>query len=239
MLPRRSAIRATQRSAIRATQRSTIRATQRSATWAALGVAAAATLTISAAPHDAHATAPENRLAAQAVAAVTSPVAAPNVPRDFAAFSGYEPVVVAGYLANPNGACSSPVPLPDEFDSACKAHDLGYDLLRYAQFHGTELGPWARQSLDGQLDQRMHDACDTREAPVSRTYCFAMADIATTAVNGNSWRQNYLTPVRESGFGYAVVGVVGVVGVTALGLTLHRSRRPAMDGTYSQKALAA
>lgn len=210
-------------------------ATRRSATWAALSVVAAATVTISAAPRDAQAAVPENRLAAQAVAAATSD-AIPNVPRDFAAFSGYEPVVVAGYLANPNGACSSPVPLPDEFDSACKAHDLGYDLLRYAQFHGDELGAWARQALDGQLDQRMHDACDTRESAASRSYCFAMADIATTAVNGNSWRQNYLTPVRESGFGYAAAGVLGL---SALGLTLLRPRRPAPAGTYSQKAVAA
>ncbi|WP_242484691.1 hypothetical protein [Rhodococcus sp. MS16] len=216
-------------------QRSAIWATQRSATWAALSVVAAATVTISAAPRDVQAAAPENHLAAQAVAAVTSSDAAPSVPRDFAAFSGYEPVIVAGHLANPNGACSSPVPLPDEFDSACKAHDLGYDLLRYAQFHGDELGPWARQALDGQLDQRMHDACDTRKSPASRSYCFAMADIATTAVNGNSWRQNYLTPVQESGFGYAAAGVLGL---SALGLTFLRPRRPPAASTYSQKAVA-
>jgi hypothetical protein len=212
-----------------------IRRAKTSATWAALSVVAAATVTISAAPRDAQAAAPENRLAAHAVAAVTSD-ATPTVPRDFAAFSGYEPVVVDGYLANPNGACSSPVPLPDEFDSACKAHDLGYDLLRYSHFHGAELGPWARQALDGELDRRMHDACDTRESPASRSYCFAMADIAVTAVNGNSWRQNYLTPVQESGFGYAAAGVLGL---SALGLTFLRPRRSAPAGTYSPKAVAA
>lgn len=125
------------------------------------------------------------------------------VPTDFADFAGYAPTAVDGYLANPRGDCSSPVPLPREFDSACKAHDLGYDLLRYAHAHGTELGPWARQALDGQLDRRMHAACEDRTSFLSRGYCFAMADVAVTAVNGNSWRQGYLTPVTESFLGGA------------------------------------
>ncbi|MGC0363387.1 hypothetical protein ABH922_001371 [Rhodococcus sp. 27YEA15] len=169
----------------------------------------------------------EDPYAARAVAAATTDdgvVAAAAIPEDFATFAGYEPTIVDGYLANPNGDCSSPVPLPAEFDSACKAHDLGYDLLRYAYEHGAELRPWARQALDAQLDARMHSACEDRSDGPSRTFCFSMAEIATAAVSGNSWRQGYLTPVQESGAGYAVAGVLGV---SVLGLGCWRRRRAA------------
>jgi hypothetical protein len=65
-----------------------------------------------------------------------------------------------------------------------------------------------------------------------------MADVAVTAVNGNSWRQSYLTPVTESGFGY---GTAGVLAVSALGFTLMRSRRLAQSNEFSisPKAIAA
>ncbi|NMM88327.1 hypothetical protein B2J88_28925 [Rhodococcus sp. SRB_17] len=206
-------------------------------TRAALVLAAAATMTLTAGSTIARATHQENHAAAQAVAAVTTDGVA-TVPSDFAEFSGYSPVVVDGYLANPNGDCSSPIPLPDEFDSACKAHDLGYDLLRYAHSRGAELGPWARQALDDQLDRRMHDACDGRVSPASRSYCFSMADIAATAVNGNSWRQNYLTPVKESGFEY---GTAGVLGASVFAFSVLRSRRvdPSDSFFLPTKAVAA
>src|SRR5918998_420015 len=87
--------------------------------------------------------------------------AAPAVPAGFAAAMGYSPVLVDGMLVHPRGDCSSPVPLPSEFETACLAHDLGYDLLRFADRAGDPLGPWARQALDRQLDERLHEACDT------------------------------------------------------------------------------
>ncbi|MDI9917770.1 hypothetical protein [Rhodococcus sp. IEGM 1379] len=210
-------------------------------TRAALVLAATAfttiTVTAGASGASAQPVGQEHRFAAQAVAAVTSDGVA-TAPSDFAVFSGYYPVVIDGYLANPNGDCSSPIPLPDEFDSACKAHDLGYDLLRYAHSHGAELGPWARQALDSQLDRRMHEACDGRVSPASRSYCFSMADIAATAVNGNSWRQNYLTPVKESGFEY---GTAGVLGASVLAFSFVRSRRvdPSDNFFLPTKAVAA
>jgi len=84
----------------------------------------------------------------------------------------------------------------------------------------------------------MHAACEDRTSFLSRGYCFAMADVAVTAVNGNSWRQSYLTPVAESGFGY---GTAGVLAVSAFGFTLMRSRRldPSNEFSYSPKAIAA
>ncbi|MFE3059639.1 hypothetical protein [Nocardia sp. NPDC059239] len=122
------------------------------------------------------------------------------IPEDFVTTAGYRPVVEAGMLINPNGDCSSPVPLPAEFDLACKSHDLGYDLLRYAAAHGQTLGPWARQTVDAALERRMHAACDARENPVSRAQCQVMASVATTAVDLNSIRQDYGNPIYEPFF---------------------------------------
>ncbi|MFQ6394998.1 hypothetical protein ACLMAJ_16225 [Nocardia sp. KC 131] len=122
----------------------------------------------------------------------------PDIPDDFAARFGYRPSLVDGLLADPGGDCSSPVTLPDEFETACKAHDLGYDLLRYADSHGEPLGPWARQALDNTLGQHMHEACDVRTDSFSRARCKAMATIAYTFVDINSRRQGFSAPVAES-----------------------------------------
>ncbi|MEC3915177.1 hypothetical protein [Nocardia sp. CDC160] len=146
-------------------------------------------------------TVPENGAARngilESVAAQPDPA---TIPEDFATTAGYRPVVEAGMLLNPNGNCSSPVPLPAEFDLACKSHDLGYDLLRYAAAHGQPLGPWARQTVDAALERRMHAACDARENPVSRAQCQVMASIAATAVDLNSIRQDYGDPIYEPFF---------------------------------------
>ena len=123
--------------------------------------------------------------------------AAPVIPTDFEFVIGYRPTVVDGFLANPDGGCSSPVTLPAEFDSACKAHDLGYDVLRYADRSGEPLGPWARQAIDAHLGTRMHHACGSRTDAVARAGCLTMADIAIGFVDANSWRQGYVTPGPE------------------------------------------
>lgn len=137
-----------------------------------------------------------------AVAGLTSndPVtaAAAAIPRDFAAYSGYEPVLRHGVLVAPDGDCSSPVELPREFDTACMAHDLGYDLLRYADSVGAPLGPWARQELDRTLAVRLHQACDAHAEPMVRTRCETFASVAATAVELNSRRQHYGVPVVET-----------------------------------------
>ncbi|WP_232852337.1 hypothetical protein [Nocardia acididurans] len=122
------------------------------------------------------------------------------VPADFALVEGYQPTLLNGVLVNPNGDCSSPITLPAEFDLACKAHDLGYDLLRYAAEQGQPLGPWARQSIDAALEQRMHESCEARPGAVSRAGCQMMASIATAAVDLNSIRQSYGVPVHEATF---------------------------------------
>ncbi|MET7767728.1 hypothetical protein [Nocardia sp. NPDC005366] len=161
----------------------------------------------------------ENASAAQAVTAITGGETG-AVPDDFASVLGYHPGTIDGLLVNPSGDCSSPVPLPAEFDIACKAHDLGYDLLRYADHHGEPLGPWARQAIDTALDRRMRRACADRTGAVERASCFAMADIADVAVDLNSRRQHYGTPVVESLFGPAGGSgwLVGSIGLGAAGL---------------------
>ncbi|WP_157556605.1 hypothetical protein [Nocardia acidivorans] len=148
-------------------------------------------------------TAPAGENAAARVGILESTAAHPDpsaIPEDFVAEAGYRPVVEASMLVNPQGDCSSPVPLPREFDIACKAHDLGYDMLRYAGSHGQPLGPWARQAADAALDERMHASCLTRGDALDRAGCEFMAGVAATFVDLNSIRQGYGVPVHETLF---------------------------------------
>ncbi|NQE91558.1 hypothetical protein [Nocardia terpenica] len=147
------------------------------------------------------------------------------LPDDFAADAGYRPVMENGLLVDPDGACSSPLPLPHEFDTACKAHDLGYDILRYADHAGQPLGPWARQAVDAALEQRMHAACTTISDDLDNLRCQTLATIATTAVDLNSRRQNYAPPRPEYLFGTRLEGehlatqLLGLIGPPALALS--------------------
>lgn len=180
----------------------------------------------------------ENASAGAAVVELTSggSGSAAVIPAAFAQRFGYRPAVVAGLLVNPDGDCSSPVTLPSEFETACKAHDLGYDLLRYADEQGQPLGGWARQALDATLAVHMHEACAARADGFSRARCDAMASIANTFVDLNSRRQDYGVPVVESVFGAAgsagsgwpvrVVGA-GAIGLGAAGFLLSVGRRRA------------
>lgn len=147
----------------------------------------------------------------------------PVLPDDFATTMGYRPTLVASTMVDPDGSCSTPVALPIEFDTACKAHDLGYDVLRYAQRVGTPLGSWARKGLDAQLHTRMHDSCDDRTEATARNSCYAMADIAAGFVDANSWRQGYRSPEPEHLAPFLAVGVVGAgIGVSALAVGRRR-----------------
>ena len=162
------------------------------------------------------------------------------MPADFAAGAGYRPVVENGMMVNPDGDCSSPIQLPAEFTEACKAHDLGYDLLRYAEQRQQPLQPWARQAIDATLQRRMHAACDTRPDAAARARCDVLATVATTGVDLNSRRQNYATPDPEYLFGTELSGerlsdqllhfgapaAVGVVLAAIVGMVTWRRLRP-------------
>ncbi|WP_062984917.1 hypothetical protein [Nocardia anaemiae] len=181
----------------------------------------AATIMLAPAAHAATVERPvENASAGAAVVELTSGAGSTAViPADFAAGFGYRPAVVDGLVVNPGGECSSPVTLPNEFETACKAHDLGYDLLRYAAARDQPLGGWARQALDATLAAHMHEACAAREDGLSRARCDVMASIASTFVDLNSRRQDYGAPVVESTFGAGDSGRSGwIVGGGLIGL---------------------
>ncbi len=170
----------------------------------------------------------ENSSARIAVVAVTSEaadIASDAIPADFPEVIGYRPVTIDGILANPSGDCSSPVTLPAEFETACKAHDLGYDLLRYADRSGRPLSAWARKTVDATLHKRMHDACSHRTGTVARFDCDIMANIAAAFVDGNSWRQGYVSPRPEPIYRYLVVGAIGVTVLAAAGGLAGAARR--------------
>ncbi|MBH0123434.1 phospholipase [Rhodococcus sp. HM1] len=121
-------------------------------------------------------------------------------PPDFETAMRYSPIREPGVsgerLSDPQGSCSSPVPLPALFEPACRTHDLGYDLLRFARDSGGELGPDARRALDRNLTRDLREACATE--PDAAPGCVIAAEVASVAVRINSWRQQYRAPSPES-----------------------------------------
>lgn len=167
---------------------------------------------------------------------ISSLMARPNaspehvVPADFTARLGYRPQVRDGLLGVPDGECSSPVPLPEEFTPACRQHDLGYDLLRYAAATGSPLPAQARRTLDTRLIAQTQASCRRRPEGPRRAICSAWATVAGVAVRLNSWRQHHGVPspetprsILESG-GMAVAGV-GTTTLAVLGLRRSRGQR--------------
>ena len=133
------------------------------------------------------------------------------VPAGFQDQLGYLPVPEAGTLVNPNGGCSTPGGLgPATFATACRVHDFGYDVLRYAEGTGARVGPWARFDLDRRLYADLLQTCDTLT-------CGTTATVYYTAVTLNSIRQGYVAPRTEPIIPWAgtVVGVLGLATVTA------------------------
>ena len=86
------------------------------------------------------------------------------LPADFASVMGYVPAEEAGpdgrlLAVRSDATCSSPFGgTRYGFDQACRVHDLGYDLLRYAARTGQPLGSSARQALDAAFGERMRRA---------------------------------------------------------------------------------
>jgi hypothetical protein len=141
-------------------------------------------------------------VAGAAVAAITTQpvaVAAAAIPADFESVMGYRPLVRHGVLVDPDGSCSSPVPLPRGFALACAEHDLGYDLLRYADLSGAALGPWARTAVDDRMVQRMRTACADLDPGIQRALCSVADDVAGLVVEINSVRQLRGVPEETAG----------------------------------------
>ncbi|NUT50073.1 MAG: hypothetical protein HOV94_22595 [Saccharothrix sp.] len=155
--------------------------------------------------------------AARAVEAMAAPSDANPLaafPADFNEITGRNPVVVLApdgttRAIDPNGGCSGPAGDTEwDFGTGCRAHDLGYDLLRYAEHKGRPLGPEARKSLDARLARDMHAQCDTNPRGHA-TRCHATAQLYAAGLEFNSWRQRWGPPGHEPvlawGFGSAVV----------------------------------
>lgn len=104
---------------------------------------------------------------------------------------GYRPGTQDGHAMNPDGDCSSPVPLPESFEPACMTHDLGYDLLRVADRTGEPIPAHTRRDLDRQMAEQMRASCDGAAG------CRAMAGVAHAAVAANTLRQHNGAPVEE------------------------------------------
>lgn len=135
------------------------------------------------------------------------------VPTSFDAELGYEPVVEVGVPVNPNGGCSTPGQIgPGSFATACRTHDLGYDMLRFAEVTDARLGAWARLGLDRRLYGDLLRTCAT-------VTCRATATVYFTAVTANSIRQGYVAPMAEPTMPWVGVAlsVVGLAMVTAPG----------------------
>lgn len=164
---------------------------------------------------------PEETAAAVAVRALVSgsPAAAEAaVPPDFAAVHGYQPVLEDGRLVRADGECSSPVPLPEEFEPACRQHDYGYDLLRHAAQAGEPLGRWARGAIDDQFADSLGTLCEPGRPGAS---CRRMSVVAVTGVRLNSLRQGDGVPeesaLTQGALATSAVGLLGVGGATLPG----------------------
>jgi len=154
----------------------------------------------------------DSREAAQVVTSLVDGSATlASVPANFKEEIGYQPVAAAGALVNPSGGCSTPGGIgPESFDTACRVHDFGYDMLRYAEGTSPRLGAWARFDLDQHLYADLLQTCDT-------VTCRGTATVYYTAVTVNSIRQGYVAPTTEPAIPWVVVAVVvvGLAMVTA------------------------
>ncbi|WP_116951487.1 hypothetical protein [Jiangella endophytica] len=181
--------------------------------------------------------APENEPAAHAVAVLTARPGgsggaggaggdlAAGLPADFAEVMGYRPVPVtdpdgSAHLIDPDGGCSWLGDTTYAFGRACRSHDLGYDLLRYATAKGGELGPWARRAIDGRFAADLRERCAETDGGAG---CAALARVTTGAVGFNSWRQGFGNPGAEPVWPYLVSGVL-ILGAAAGPSVIHRFR---------------
>ena len=125
-----------------------------------------------------------------------------DMPADFRQMSGREAVHMRapdGTLraVHPAGGCSSPWgDTRWDYSVGCKAHDLGYDMLRYAARKGQPLSPDLRERLDDRLSMDMHAQCrlNPRGSPA---FCEVVASLYTVGLVVNSWHQRWGPPSSE------------------------------------------
>lgn len=136
-----------------------------------------------------------------------------SLPADFMTVSGREPVHMRApdgtmRAVHPGGGCSSPWgDTRWDYGVGCKAHDLGYDLLRYAEAKGQPLSPDLRERLDDQLSADMHAQC-TYNPLGSAGACEAVASVYSVGLVVNSWHQRWGPPRNEPVGPWSVAMVV-------------------------------
>lgn len=178
--------------------------------------------------------------AQQAIEALVHPGPQPTalalLPKDFTKVTG----VVPGQLrardgtvraVHVDGGCSTPWGDDNtkwDYSVPCKAHDLGYDLLRYADAVGHPLGPGIREALDQRLSNDMHAACAINPMDSPRT-CRIVASLYSAGLVVNSWHQRWGPPVGDPiGPLLAGVAVIGCLVIFRLrGWVQHRHGRAA------------
>lgn len=125
-------------------------------------------------------------------------VAGVEVPAGFAARAGYDPalrVLPSGpRWTRPDGGCSSPWGgTRYGFDDACRAHDLGYDVLRDAAATGRPWSGTARLRVDLQFAEDVLARCGSLPAG-DRSGCVAVAGVFAVAVGLNSVSEAFSVP---------------------------------------------
>ncbi|MCK0112160.1 phospholipase [Ornithinimicrobium sp. F0845] len=162
-------------------------------------------------------------VAVRALTAGTAGEALEAVPEDFDTVVGYRPVLQDGQVVRADGGCSSPVTLPQRFEPACRQHDYGYDLLRYAERTGQPLGRWARGEIDDRFADQVRALCAVEVSPEAADRCRVSAEIAVAGVEFNSVRQGDGVPEESLLTNTAVAA--SAVGLLGMGAALPRRRR--------------
>ncbi|WP_157440151.1 phospholipase A2 [Actinokineospora inagensis] len=155
----------------------------------------------------------------------------PLLPADFTRISGVTP----GHLVDPDGVrravhtdggCSTPWGDDNtrwDFSVGCKAHDLGYDLLRYASTKGQPLGPEVRRALDNRLTYDMHHQCELNPRGSAGT-CQLTASLYAAGLVANSWHQRW-GPPRPEPIGTWAVALLAVAALLAVRVPAFARRR--------------
>ncbi|EHR62692.1 phospholipase A2 [Saccharomonospora cyanea] len=141
------------------------------------------------------------------------------LPADFAAVTGVEAAsqkALDGTVraVHVGGGCSAPWGDDStrwDFGTPCRSHDLGYDLLRYAEKKGSPLRAELREALDDRLSDDMYATCDVNPKGTPGL-CRGVAAIYTAGLVVNSWHQRWGPPVGEPLLpllaGVVVIGVL-------------------------------
>jgi hypothetical protein len=133
-----------------------------------------------------------------------TPDALVKLPADFTSLTGIRPGSLPARdgtvrAVHTDGGCSTPWGDDNtkwDYSVPCKAHDLGYDLLRYSARKGHPLAPEIRKALDDRLSADMHAMCTLNPRDSAGT-CQVVASLYSAGLVINSWHQRWGAPVGD------------------------------------------